>query len=66
MHESYWPKDTSCIKHMFPARDVERQQEVRDGEVFHVNFAHTEVYKQSAIPTIQRMLNKHMEGKQHQ
>ena len=66
-------RDERCLKfglkavknkqssNMFPVKDVEGRKTLRDREVFHVNFAHTEAYKQSAIPTIQRMLNTHME-----
>ena len=47
---------------LFPKNQVESSQDVRGRETYHVNFAHTEAYKQSAIPTIQRMLNKRAEG----
>ena len=34
---------------------------VRKREKYHVNFARTEAYKQSPVPSIQRMLNAHAE-----
>ena len=44
---------------MFPANIVESTQNTREREQFHVNFAHTEAYRKSAIPTLQRLLNSH-------
>ena len=49
------------LKSMFPLRQVECSQNTRGRETYHVNFALTEAYKQSAVPTIQRMLNRHTE-----
>ena len=49
------------LKNMFPVKSVENNQSLRSRETFHVNFAQTEAYKQSAIPSIQHMLNKHAE-----
>ena len=49
------------LKNMFPVKSVENNQSLRSREIFHVNFAQTEAYKQSAIPSIQHMLNKHAE-----
>ena len=44
---------------MFPLNNNENPQNTRKSEKFHVNFAHTEVYKKSAIPSLQRLLNQH-------
>jgi len=49
------------MRNIFPINQVESNQTVRGRETFHVNFAHTEAYKISAVPSIQRMLNKHAE-----
>ena len=49
------------MRNLFPRNQVESNQTVRGRETFHVNFAHTEAYKQSAVPSIQRLLNKHEE-----
>ena len=45
---------------MFPVSSVENVYDVRNKEKYHVNFAATESYKRSAIPSIQRMLNEHV------
>ena len=45
----------------FPLKQVESLLTLRAREKYHVNFAHTEAYKRSAVPTIQRMLNAHSE-----
>ena len=37
--------------------EQENTQNTRNHEKFHVNFAHTEAYKRSAIPSLQRLLN---------
>ena len=42
---------------MFPPNIVESPQVTRNREKFHVNFAHTESYRKSAIPSLQRLLN---------
>ena len=42
---------------MFPPNTVESPQVTRNREKFHVNFAHTESYRKSAIPSLQRLLN---------
>ena len=44
---------------MFPLNNNENPQNTRKSEKFHVNFAHTEVYKKSTIPSLQRFLNQH-------
>ena len=44
---------------MFPINQV-NEHNIRDKEFYKVNFARTERYKQSAIPSIQRMLNHHV------
>ena len=54
----------NLLRDMFPVKSVENNPNLRGHEAYHVNFAHTEAYKQSAIPTIQRMLNKHAERAQ--
>ena len=46
---------------MFPPNIVQSTQITRERETFHVNFAHTEAYKRSAIPSLQRLLNSHKE-----
>ena len=56
-----------AVKHpenqkMLPANIVESPQITRKREQFHVNFAHSEAYRKSAIPSLQRLLNSHMEG----
>ena len=59
-----------CIKHsensrFFPLNpSIENDMDVRERENFHVNFARTEDYKQSAIPHCQRLLNSYFENKQ--
>ena len=45
-------------KKMFPINDREGSQNTRNPEKFVVNFAHTESYKKSAIPSLQRLLNQ--------
>ena len=45
-------------KRLFPL-NPEPEYDIRNSEVFHVNFARTEAYKKSAIPSIQRRLNEH-------
>ena len=42
---------------MFPLSH-EHDQNVRNREKFKVNFAHTETYRQSAVPYCQRLLNQ--------
>ena len=46
-------------KLMFPLNVVESPQVTRKREEFRVNFAHTETYRRSAIPALQRILNTH-------
>ena len=53
-----------CIKHptnsaMFPMNQSKDTHEVRHRETFKVNKAHTECYKKSSIPHMQRRLNDH-------
>ena len=45
----------------FPLKQVKSSNDVRAREKYHVNFAHTEAYMKSAVPTIQRMLKAHAE-----
>ena len=49
-------------KQMFPLNSSEGSHDTRDREMFNVNFAHTESYRRSAIPSLQRLLNVHKEG----
>ena len=56
-----------CIQHpqnirLFP-NNPENIQDVRQHETFHVNYAHNDFYKNSAIPCCQRQLNTHMREK---
>ena len=53
-----------CVRHdsnktMFPLNPSTDTHEVRNREVFKVNKCHTESYRKSAIPTLQRRLNLH-------
>ena len=54
-----------CVKHpkmkrLFPLNTEISEHNLRQREVFKVNFAHTSAYKDSAIPYCQRLLNEHM------
>ena len=56
-----------CTKHsknkrIFPLNTINTNHEPRIREKFHVNFARTSAYQKSAIPSCQRMLNKHYEN----
>ena len=58
-----------CLKHpqnsrIFP-KNEENIHSVRDHDVFKVNHAHNEYYKNSAIPFCQRLLNTHTQEKRH-
>ena len=46
---------------MFPPNQLPLHHDTRHREKFHVNFAVTEKYKNTAIPYLQRELNKHFE-----
>lgn len=53
-----------CRKHninqtMFPLNPSEDTHEVRNREKYKVNKSHTEAYKKSTIPFLQRKLNEH-------
>ena len=48
-------------KKMFPFKTNDGPQNTRNSEQYHVNFACTESYKKSAIPTLQRLLNQHQD-----
>ena len=53
-----------CIQHprnmrLFPIQENNPVYNVRQKEVFKVNFARTSMYKNSTIPFCQRLLNKH-------
>jgi hypothetical protein len=49
------------LKRLFPLNEapIEDQPNLRHHEPFHVNFARTATYHNSAIPSIQRRLNRH-------
>ena len=49
---------TPLMKDMFPI-NPEHMNGVRRSEKYHVNFAHTESYRQSTVPYCQRLLNQH-------
>ena len=60
-----------CRKHnfnqtMFPLNPSEDTHEVRNREKYKVNKSHTEAYKKSTIPTLQRKLNEHFLQSQEQ
>ena len=46
------------MKQMFPINASENQMQIRYKEKFIVNKANTERYRQSAIPSFQRLLNE--------
>ena len=53
-----------CINHeknrrLFPLNPIKTDYEVRNRELFKVNFARTTAYKNSAVPYCQRLLNDH-------
>ena len=57
-----------CASHprnqaLFPRNLTTSQNYIRNKEVFQVNFARTEEYKNSTIPFCQRLLNQHYNGK---
>ena len=59
-----------CLKYpqtnkLFPLRPT-NEQNVRDPEVFAVNFAKTSTYKKSTIPFCQRLLNDYCNSKKKQ
>ena len=43
---------------MFPLNE-QKEHNLRNPEMYKVNFTRTEAYRKSAIPSIQRMLNQH-------
>ena len=43
---------------MFPLNKIEHGHNIREKEIFKVNFARTEKYRKSAIPYCQRLLNE--------
>ena len=45
---------------MFPLKNIEKSMNTRKTEEYHVNMAKTDRYKNSAIPHMQRLLNKNM------
>ena len=49
-------------KEMFPVRIKDHQMEIRNEEKFLVQHANTERLKNSAIPYMQRLLNKYDDG----
>ena len=59
-----------CVRHpknsrIFPLNPnlFEHNMEVRERELFKVNFSRTEAYKKSAVPYCQRLLNQHFGDK---
>ena len=46
------------LRDLFPIRQKEHTMETRIMEQFKVNFANTNRYSKSAIPTMQRLLNE--------
>ena len=54
-------KHPEC-REMFPLNKSEVTHNTRDREIFQVNFAHTEAYRRSAIPSLQRLLNSHKDS----
>ena len=46
---------------IFPINQV-NERNIRDKEFYTANFARTEKYRKSVIPSIQRMLNHHVAG----
>ena len=59
-----------AIKHpenqrFFPENPIVNTQiATRDTEAYIVNFSRTEAYRKSAIPYVQRLLNKHVKEKE--
>ena len=45
-------------RHLFPAAVHPHEHQLRHQEQYHVNHARTEKYSKSAIPHIQRLLNR--------
>ena len=57
-----------CLKHprnnrLFPLNPATGNHYVRSKEIFEVNWARTDDYKNSTIPYCQRLLNDHFNGK---
>ena len=46
----------------FPKKTVESSHDIREREQYHVNFARTEAYRLSAVPSLQRLLNATVQG----
>ena len=56
-----------CLKHpinsrMFPLNNNQDRIDIRNREMFEVNFARTEKYRMSALPFCQRKLNTHFQS----
>ena len=49
----------SRTRKMFPLNQIEHGHNIREKEIFKVNFAWTEKYRKSAIPYCQRLLNEY-------
>ena len=49
----------SRTRKMFPLNQIEHGPNIREKEIFKVNFARTEQYRKSAIPHCQRLLNEY-------
>ena len=57
-----------CLKHnrntrLFPLKDNAREASSKNSEIFSVNFASTNAYRDSTIPYCQRLLNQHFQDK---
>ena len=52
-------KNNPIISNLFKHKEKEHEMELRKTEMFNVNIANTERYKNSAIPFMQRLLNKY-------
>lgn len=51
------------ISNLFQKKEKVHEMILRKPEIFHVNIANTERYKNSAIPFMQRLLNEHEQEK---
>ena len=70
LRQPYWGIDFSlkCLKHprnnrLFPLNPATSNHYVRNKEMFKVNFARTEDYRNATIAYCQRLLNDHFNGK---
>ena len=56
-------KTNPIISDIFKLKDKVHKMELRNTEIFNVNNANTERYKNSAVPYMQRLLNDHEKEK---